>query len=138
MSELNIAISAVGYTGIKQENSVDSLVKLSVDSSDSVIAEASQVTNELKIDKELQGKPLEKEPPLTDKEVNDTVEELNSFLQDMKRNLSFSVDDTSGQSVILVKDSESEEVIRQIPSEELVVLRKKMDDLTGILFDTKV
>lgn len=135
MSELNIATSAVGYTGIKQENSVDSLVKASIDPSQTEVAQA---VNAVQTDKELKGMPLEKEQPLTDKEVNDTVDELNSFLQDMKRNLSFSVDDTSGQSVILVKDSESEEVIRQIPSEELVVLRKKMDDLTGLLFDTKV
>ncbi|WP_299660204.1 flagellar protein FlaG [uncultured Psychromonas sp.] len=138
MSELNIATSAVGYTGIKQDNSVDSLVKASISPSEAVVTEATQATNALQIDKELKGMPLEKEQPLTDKEVNDTVDELNSFLQDMKRNLSFSVDDTSGESVILVKDSESEEVIRQIPSEELVVLRKKMDDLTGLLFDTKV
>ncbi|WP_166371150.1 flagellar protein FlaG [Psychromonas sp. SA13A] len=138
MSELNIATSAAGYTGIKQENSVDSLVKASISPSEAVVTEATQATNALQIDKELKGMPLEKEQPLTDKEVNDTVDELNSFLQDMKRNLSFSVDDTSGESVILVKDSESEEVIRQIPSEELVVLRKKMDDLTGLLFDTKV
>jgi len=138
MSELNIVTSAVGYTGIKQENSVDSLAKNSIDPFETMVTEVTQATNAQQMDKELKGMPLEKEQALTDKEVNDTVDELNSFLQDMKRNLSFSVDDTSGQSVILVKDSESEEVIRQIPSEELVVLRKKMDDLTGILFDTKV
>ncbi|WP_418135240.1 flagellar protein FlaG [Psychromonas sp. GE-S-Ul-11] len=63
---------------------------------------------------------------------------MNDFLHDMKRNLSFSIDDELGKSVIIVKDSDSDEVIRQIPSEELVVLRKKMDDVAGILFDTKV
>ncbi|WP_413701350.1 flagellar protein FlaG [Psychromonas sp. KJ10-10] len=70
--------------------------------------------------------------------VKETVEEMNAFFQNMQRNLSFSVDEESGEKVISVRDSETEEVIRQIPSEELVVLRKKMDDVVGILFDTKV
>jgi len=75
---------------------------------------------------------------MTPAEVEESVEEINHFLQGMKRNLSFSIDEDSGHSIIMVKDSESDEVIRQIPSEELMVLRKKMDYVVGILFDAKV
>ncbi len=138
MSELNIAAASAGYNGIKQENSVESLLEVAVGSSKSVNLETRELKNERQNDEELNDVTSTSKTALTAKEVNETVEELNSFLQDMKRNLSFTVDEKLGESVIVVKDTESDEVIRQIPSEELVVLRKKMDDVAGILFDTKV
>lgn len=76
--------------------------------------------------------------PVSTEEIEKSVQDLNHFMQSMKRNLSFSFDDELGRGVVAVKDIESDEVIRQIPSEELVVLIKKMDDVAGILFDKKV
>lgn len=70
--------------------------------------------------------------------TEEVVAEINHFMQNMQRNLSFSVDKQLGRDIISVTDIETDEVIRQIPSEELVVLLKKMDDVAGILFDTKV
>lgn len=66
------------------------------------------------------------------------VDDLNVRLKEKSYNLAFSVDQRSGESVVKVSDAESGDVIRQIPSEELLVLRKKMDDLSGIIFDEKV
>ncbi|WP_022943082.1 flagellar protein FlaG [Psychromonas hadalis] len=131
MSELNVAISPSGFVGVEKEASatdkvLDDSVKLNP---------INQVSTENKINAEQDEKQA---PKLSPAEVTETVEEMNAFIQNMQRSLSFSVDEQSGQSVILVKDTESDEIIRQIPSEELVVLRKKMDDVVGILFDTKV
>ena len=120
MSELNVDIYSSGYIGVGTDNSIKS----------------SEQTN-VAPKQDLHGYS-DKKTEITSQEVNDTVEDINHFLQDMKRNLSFSVDESSGNSIIMVKDSESDEVIRQIPSEELLVLRKKMDDVVGILFDEKV
>jgi len=80
----------------------------------------------------------EKQKAAPEQEVDSVIDELNTFMQSMQRNLSFTIDEELGQAIISVKDGETEEVIRQIPSEELVVLRKKMDDVAGILFDTEV
>ncbi|GLS89418.1 hypothetical protein GCM10007916_04850 [Psychromonas marina] len=80
----------------------------------------------------------EKQKATSEQEVDNVIDELNTFMQSMQRNLSFTIDEELGQAIISVKDGETEEVIRQIPSEELVVLRKKMDDVAGILFDTEV
>lgn len=66
------------------------------------------------------------------------VDDINVRLQEKSHNLSFSVDQDSGQNIVKVLDSENGELIRQIPSEELLVLRKKMDDLNGIIFDKEV
>jgi flagellar protein FlaG len=142
MSDLNVVIPQSGYSGIEKENSAPER-KVSGPQLNNVDNNVNKTTKSLgsNIMLEKQGTEKtsdEKAKQLTAKEITETVDEMNSFLQSMNRNLSFSVDEQLGESVIIVKDSESEEVIRQIPSEELVVLRKKMDDVVGILFDTKV
>lgn len=126
MSDLNVAIPVSSFIGVEKESPIQ-------------IQEKNNVVNPTVENKALEeNTPKEKVSPLSDTDVTETIDEMNNILQSMNRNLSFTVDEQLGQSVIVVKDSESDEVIRQIPSEELVVLRKKMDDVVGILFDTKV
>lgn len=132
MSELNMTVSPTGFVGPDKENKIISSELANAQPKNDTIESRIKEVNEAKKAKE------EQEAKLSSSEVEETVQEVNDFLHNMKRNLSFSIDEQLGQSVILVKDSESDEVIRQIPSEELVVLRKKMDDVVGILFDTKV
>jgi flagellar protein FlaG len=50
-------------------------------------------------------------------------------LQTQNRNLAFSIDDETKRSVVTVKDSESGDVIRQIPSEEVLALAERIQDL---------
>ena len=127
MSDLNIAISSTGFVGVENEKS-----------------HINNVNESEKIDKVSLIEETPKEPEeatskvLAHKEVEVALEEVNAFVQSMQRNLSFSIDEQLGQEIISITDSETQEVIRQIPSEELVVVRKKMDDVVGILFDSKV
>ena len=90
------------------------------------------------IDKHLGKGIQENAPKATAKEIGEAVDEVNAFMTNMQHNLSFSVDEDSGEPIVFIKDIDTDEVIRQIPSEELVILRKKLDDVTGILFHTKV
>jgi len=46
----------------------------------------------------------------------------------------FSVDDSSGQVVVKVIDGESGKLIRQIPSEELLRLSERLEDMRSLLF----
>ena len=66
------------------------------------------------------------------------VENLNAFVQLSKRDVAFAVDETSGRDVISVFESETQELIRQIPSEEALALLKRMDKAIGLLFSEKV
>lgn len=50
-------------------------------------------------------------------ELASAVEELNAHAHSTQRDLEFSIDDSSGQTVVKVVDPQSGEVIRQIPSE---------------------
>ena len=80
------------------------------------------------------------------RQVLDTaVEEVQSFLQVQNRNLAFSVDESSRRPVVTVKDSSSGDVIRQIPSEEVLRLAERIKELqqdigskVGVLFNKQV
>jgi flagellar protein FlaG len=69
--------------------------------------------------------------------VKQKVAELNQYVQNLDRKLQFSVDDTSGDTIVKVIDKETDELIRQIPSEELLDVKRAIDEYRGILFETK-
>jgi flagellar protein FlaG len=137
MSEFNVANSPLAYSPSNKENPVEASLKQLA-----TVRLAEQATDIDPLEKqpvtEKETSSSEKESTDTEQDITDTIDEMNRFLESMKRNISFSIDEESGQSIILVKDSENDQIIRQLPSEELIVLRKKMDDVAGILFDTKV
>ncbi len=58
-------------------------------------------------------------------ELNAAVQQMNTYVQNIQRDLQFSVDEESGRNVVKVIDSKSKEVIRQIPSEEVLVLARQ-------------
>ena len=61
-------------------------------------------------------------------ELRELVDEVNQNQSIRQRNLEFSVNDEIGTTIVKVIDSESGELIRQIPSEELVRLAEKLSD----------
>lgn len=67
-------------------------------------------------------------------QVEDAVVTLQAFAQSVSRDLSFSVDDGSGQVVVKVTDATSGDVIRQIPSEEALQLAENLSDARSLLF----
>jgi flagellar protein FlaG len=65
--------------------------------------------------------------------VEQAVNQVNQFVQSLNRDLHFTVDDNSGQTVIKVLDSETKEVIRQIPPEELLRIATTMIEGKSLL-----
>ena len=69
--------------------------------------------------------------------VDQAVSNMNSFVQNLQRDLQFEVDLDMGHTVISVVDRSTNEVIRQIPSEEAVAraqqLREQFEDAGGLL-----
>jgi flagellar protein FlaG len=51
--------------------------------------------------------------------------------------LSFRVDESSGRTVITVLDATTREIVRQIPSEEVLALARAIET-SGALLDTRV
>lgn len=74
---------------------------------------------------------------LTAEEVQDVVDKLNDFMQGQQRNLNFSVDKDTDNLIVKVMDTQTEEVIRQFPSEETLKLAKHIEGMLGLIFNDK-
>jgi flagellar protein FlaG len=84
-----------------------------------------------------------KEP--TQKQVEQALEVSNRLSTMQVRSLQFTASKEDGRTIIKVVDTQNDEVIRQIPSEEFVKMAERISDLTqqldsaqGLLFESKV
>lgn len=78
-------------------------------------------------------------------ELEQALDVVNQAVALEQRSLSFSIDDVSGRAVIKVVDFETDELIKQIPSEELLKvaqdikrLQSEMGQSIGLLIDKTV
>lgn len=78
------------------------------------------------------------ETKLTKKQMSNMAQSLQSFVDSLNKSIEFSVDDELNRDVITVTDVLSGDVIRQIPSQEMLDLIKSLGRTTGILFDEDV
>ncbi len=85
---------------------------------------------DLHIKKQKVKEEKEVSPELEKKQAEKAVVEMNSFFQNESRKLSFSINKEADMLVIEVRDSETDKVLRQIPSEVLVKLAEQMNDLS--------
>ena len=63
--------------------------------------------------------------------------EIQQFVQSMGRNLSFSVDETTGYNVVRVVNPNTGELVRQLPSEELLKISRDFQRLNNVLVSQK-
>jgi flagellar protein FlaG len=66
------------------------------------------------------------------------VEKMQKFVSMAASDIQFSIDEDSGVTVVKVVDRETKDVIRQIPSEEMLDLAQALDKLQGLLIKQKV
>lgn len=64
--------------------------------------------------------------------------QIETYLRSIGRALEFSVDDTTGRTVVTVRDSATGETIRQIPSEEALRLAQALGNQPNALIDLAV
>lgn len=62
------------------------------------------------------------------------VAKVQDFVQVVQRDLKFSVDEDSGRTIVTVLDSDSGEVIRQIPPERILQIAENLEEVNGLLF----
>lgn len=66
------------------------------------------------------------------------IDRLNEMMQNSQRSLSYSVDKASDKVVVQVRDYTTDQVIRQIPTEEALKFAESLDRMLGMLFDQEV
>lgn len=69
------------------------------------------------------------------KNLQEAVTRLNEQMQSKGRDLSFNLDERIDRTIITVKNLQTGEVVRQIPTEEVVRLAHSLEDMKGVLFN---
>ena len=77
-------------------------------------------------------------PPPGPEQVQQAVEQIQRVVPRVAQNLQFTVDKETGKTIIRVVDSRTEEVIRQIPTEEILSIARALDRMQGLLFNRTV
>jgi flagellar protein FlaG len=75
------------------------------------------------------------DPAKANQSLQSALKLLNDQLASTGRGLGFSYDTSKQSAIIKVTDLKSGEVVRQIPSEEVLRVAHKIDELRGILFN---
>ncbi len=85
---------------------------------------------------QLQAPPQQQAPDRA--KVEQVVKALTQLVDTIvSNNLSFSIDDTTGKTIVRVTDGETGEMIRQIPSEEILAIAQSLDKMQGLLLRQK-
>jgi flagellar protein FlaG len=84
--------------------------------------------------------PQQTEPKIDAEDVAKAVSEISDYVQNISRDLQFQVDKQTGSTIVTVLDHETKEVIRQIPTEEVVAMARFIaenapDPVKGLLMN---
>lgn len=74
-----------------------------------------------------------KSAKLDAEQLKRAMERLNHFLEPYASQLKFTVDSKTNMDVVQVIDTSSKDVIRQIPSEEVIRIAESIEKLQGLL-----
>jgi len=61
--------------------------------------------------------------------------QLEALLAPMGYRVSFSKDERTGRVVCRIMDQETNEILRQVPPEEMLELAARLDEVAGLIFD---
>lgn len=85
------------------------------------------------------GLPQNSAPPeeiLTPEKLRDVLKFANEALEGAENSLRFRIDESIDRPVVSVVDKDTGDIIRQLPSEELLRIAKSIETMKGVLFDS--
>jgi len=80
-------------------------------------------------------KPEKEAKAVPEVDMDKLLEQANQIAHSNNKEINFRFDNEGDPPVIIVTDKQTGEVIRQIPSEEMVRLNDKMEDFVGLIFN---
>ncbi|WP_337020112.1 flagellar protein FlaG [Oceanobacillus massiliensis] len=80
----------------------------------------------------------QEETTIKKEDVAAAVTKLNQFFEPVRRNLKFELHDKLDKYYVTVIDSDTKEVIKEIPPKKMLDMYAEMADFMGILIDQKI
>jgi flagellar protein FlaG len=80
-----------------------------------------------------------RETPLANnrESLDEAVRRIREFVRPINDSIQFSIDEETGRTIVRVIDLQTQQVLRQIPSEEALNIAKALDKLQGLLIQNK-
>ncbi len=76
---------------------------------------------------------------LSPDQAMELTEEMNDLMDDLQTSLGFFVHEKlNHQIVVEIKNRETDELIKQIPTEEFLAIKEKMEEFRGLILDQSV
>lgn len=72
---------------------------------------------------------------VTQEKIQRVSELMNDYIQSLQKDLKINVNNETGDIIVKVISGEDGKVIREIPSEELLALAARMEEIAGVIFD---
>jgi flagellar protein FlaG len=79
-------------------------------------------------------KPLQKEGE-TAEEILNSIEKINIQLESTNRSIRFNVDESTKDIVVKIVNKDSGELIKQIPPQEALRLKERLQDMLGLIIE---
>lgn len=73
------------------------------------------------------------DPDLMRRNLEEAIKQLNDMMQSGGRGLNFMMDEKLGRPIVVVKNSQTGEVVRQIPNEVVVRVAHSIESFKGML-----
>ncbi len=73
-----------------------------------------------------------KEAPAAQEKIEETVSELNSYVQNIQRGIQFTVHEETGRSVITITDTKTGEEIRKFPSDQVLAMAAQISETLAV------
>ncbi|PIC62933.1 flagellar biosynthesis protein FlaG [Sporosarcina sp. P13] len=86
----------------------------------------------------VQQSSLEKQQELTKSEAKKLIEGMNNFLKSVNVQLRFKYHDTLNEYYVTIVNTETDEVVREIPPKKLLDMHAEMKRFIGLLVDHKI
>lgn len=83
-------------------------------------------------------KALRVDPQQLQRQLQEAVAELNKQMEHTGVSLGFSIDESIGRSIVKVVNKDTGELVRQIPSEDVVRVAHSIESLKGILYNKSI
>ncbi len=105
------------------------------------IAPSTQNKDQMKLGSELTENKLKENKLSADelkKKLEEDIEDINNIVETLEESISFKLHDDTNRLMVQVIDIKSREVVKEMPSEELLDLAAKIHKMVGLLIDEKV
>ena len=69
--------------------------------------------------------------------LEDAIKAANAAVKSLSNSMEFMVDLQSGRTIVRIVDTETRQLIRQLPSEEMLAISRVLDRLQGLLITSQ-